>query len=58
MSNSNLYEVCFLCISKKECNKKLKEIYKKNLEEIFENERIESIMKLKHLLLKIQNLKH
>mgnify|MGYP006873164027 FL=1 len=36
---STLYEISFMCISKQECDDKLKSYYKKNLEEIFQNER-------------------
>ena len=52
MSNSNLYEVCFLCISKKECEGEIKDKYKKNLEEIFQNERIEYNFEIKTFIVK------
>jgi hypothetical protein len=37
---ANLYEISFLCISKKECDGELKAYYKKILEDIFQNERL------------------
>ena len=49
---TNLYEISFLCISKKECDDKLKSYYKKILEDIFQNERLRYDFEKKTFIIK------
>jgi hypothetical protein len=49
---TNLYEISFMCISKQECDDKLKSYYKKNLEEIFQNKRKEFNFEIKTFTVK------
>jgi len=49
---TTLYEISFVCISKQECDNKLKSYYKKNLEEIFQNERKEFNFEIKTFTVK------
>ena len=49
---SNLYEVSFLCVSKKECEVNKKDYYKKTLEEIFQNSRIKFNFEIKTFVVK------
>ena len=54
---TNLYEVSFLCISKQECEGEIKDYYKKNLEEIFQNERNKFNFEIKTFIVKDPNYK-
>ena len=49
---TTLYEISFMCISKQECDNKLKSYYKKNLEEIFQNRRKEFNFEIKSFTVK------
>ena len=49
---TTLYEISFMCISKQECDDKLKSYYKKNLEEIFQNRRKEFNFEIKTFTVK------
>ena len=49
---TTLYEISFICISKQECDDKLKSYYKKNLEEIFQNRRKEFNFEIKTFTVK------
>ena len=49
---TTLYEISFMCISKQECDNKLKSYYKKNLEEIFQNRRKEFNFEIKTFTVK------
>ena len=49
---TTLYEISFMCISKQECDDKLKSYYKKNLEEIFQNKRKEFNFEIKTFTVK------
>ena len=49
---TTLYEISFMCISKQECDNKLKSYYKKNLEEIFQNTRKEFNFEIKTFTVK------
>jgi len=49
---ATLYEISFMCISKQECDDKLKSYYKKNLEEIFQNKRKEFNFEIKTFIVK------
>ena len=49
---SSLYEVRFFCISKRDCVGEVKEEYKKNLEEIFQNERVKYNFEIKTFIVR------
>ena len=51
---TNLYEVSFLCISKKECDNDIKTYYKKILEDIFQNDRLKYSYEKKTFVIKDQ----